>query len=412
MRKFLWIAIIAVLIESFLFGEPLYGCTTAVVTARASATGRPFLWKQRDTGTEWNHIAHFKGERYDFTGLVNSEDTVTREVWTGVNSAGFAIMNNASYNMKPDSLMGLPELEGVVMMEALGRCATVNEFEEYIRTLPEPRCLETNFGVIDAQGGAAYFEVWDYGYVKYDANDPEVAPDGYLVRTNFSFSGLEDEGMGYVRYQNATHLFEQAYAQKKLSPEWIFEVPARSFYNAQLETDLERGKGRLRSAWAVDQDYIPRNSTAASVVVEGVCDGERTDAVTMWCLLGYPPCSYAVPVWVCAGERIPECLRTGAGNGRAPQNEMAVRMKRAIFPVTRDNGKRYMRFDRTQDAMRQLERTGRFSFQVGREVIRQIEERGYDPAVIDDCNRKLDVLFEEIDVRMAQREEQSPLWNE
>ena len=155
MRKFLWIALIAVLIESFLLGESLYGCTTAVVTARASATGRPFLWKQRDTGTEWNHIAHFKGEHYDFTGLVNSEDTVTREVWTGVNSAGFAIMNNASYNMKPDSLMGLPELEGVVMMEALGRCATVDEFEEYIRTLPEPRCLETNFGVIDAQGGAA-----------------------------------------------------------------------------------------------------------------------------------------------------------------------------------------------------------------------------------------------------------------
>ena len=63
MRKFLWIAMIAVLIESFLLGESLYGCTTAVVTARASATGRPFLWKQRDTGTEWNHIAHFKGER-------------------------------------------------------------------------------------------------------------------------------------------------------------------------------------------------------------------------------------------------------------------------------------------------------------------------------------------------------------
>ena len=87
-------------------------------------------------------------------------------------------------------------------------------------------------------------------------------------------------------------------------------------------------------------------------------------------------------------------------------------MKRAVFPVTRDNGKRYMRFDRTQDAMRQLERTEHFSFQVGREVIWQIEERGYDPAVIDDCNRKLDVLFEEIDTRMAQRQEQSTLWNE
>ena len=62
--------------------------------------------------------------------------------------------------------------------------------------------------------------------------------------------------------------------------------------------------------------------------------------------------------------------------------------------------------------MRQLERTEHFSFQVGREVIRQIEERGYDPVVVDDCNRKLDALFDEIDTRMAQRQKQSSLWNE
>ena len=94
-------------------------CTSAVISGRATKSGRPLLWKHRDTGTEWNHIEHFKGPRFAFTGLVNSEDAERKEVWAGANERGFAIMNTASYNMKPDSLKYLPEREGEVMKQAL-----------------------------------------------------------------------------------------------------------------------------------------------------------------------------------------------------------------------------------------------------------------------------------------------------
>ena len=121
--------------------------------------------------------------------------------------------------------------------------------------MKQPRALETNFGVIDAEGGAAYFEVWDYGYTKYDANDVANAPNGYIIRSNYSFSGAQDEGMGYIRYQNAEYLIHRAYAAGELSAEWIFKGASRSFFNAMLDSDLMSEAGRPESGWAIDQDY-------------------------------------------------------------------------------------------------------------------------------------------------------------
>lgn len=96
----------ALLLTLLAFGEAM-ACTTAVISARASRSGRPLLWKQRDTSEESNHLAHFRGERYAFTGLVDSADTLLESVWCGANEAGFAIANNVSYNLRPDSLENL-----------------------------------------------------------------------------------------------------------------------------------------------------------------------------------------------------------------------------------------------------------------------------------------------------------------
>ena len=191
LRKLILAAIAAAFALSTI--APADACTSAVISGRATKSGRPLLWKHRDTGTEWNHIEYFKGEKYAFQALVNSKDESRKEAWAGANEKGFAIMNTASYNMKPDSLKYLPENEGITMKAALGVCATVDEFEEFIKNMPLPRALETNFGVIDAEGGAAYFEVWDYGYTKFDVNDVALAPNGYIIRSNYSFSGVQDE---------------------------------------------------------------------------------------------------------------------------------------------------------------------------------------------------------------------------
>ena len=361
-------------------------CTSAVISGRATKSGRPLLWKHRDTGTEWNHMEYFKGEKYAFTGLTNSRDKERKEVWAGANEKGFAIMNTASYNMKPDSLKYLPEREGEVMKEALGVCASVDEFEEYVKNMKLPRALETNFGVIDAEGGAAYFEVWDYGYTKYDANDVANAPNGYIIRSNYSFSGAQDEGMGYIRYQNAEYLIHRAYAAGELSAEWIFAGASRSFFNTMLDSDLLSEGGRPESGWAIDQDYIPRRSSSASVVVEGVKKGDNPDATTIWSVLGYPPCSYAVAAWVKAGKEIAPVI-AASEDGHSPMNLMAVALKRKVFPVERGNGNRYMRVDvigRAIDIMRPYERE---SMRQAAAVRDRIAKEGFKQSFVEEYNK-------------------------
>lgn len=380
---------------SFLSAE---ACTSAVISGRATKSGRPLLWKHRDTGTEWNHIEHLQGKRFAFTGLVNSNDAERKEVWAGANERGFAIMNTASYNMKPDSLKYLPEREGEVMKQALGECATVAEFEEFLKNMPQPRALETNFGVIDAEGGAAYFEVWDYGYTKYDANDTAQYPNGYIIRSNYSFSGAQDEGMGYIRYQNAEYLLHKAYATGTLSAEWIFSSASRSFYHAILGNDALSSSP---NGWAVDQDFIPRNSSSASVVVEGVSKGENPDATTIWSVIGYPPCSYAVASWVKAKNEIAAVI-ANSDEGRSSVNRMAVALKREVFPISRGNGSKYMRTDVIARAIEVLRPYEAKSMQAAAAVRDRIAKEGFNIEFVREYNELINASAPKTDEIVSQ----------
>lgn len=380
---------------SFLSAE---ACTSAVISGRATKSGRPLLWKHRDTGTEWNHIEHLQGKRFAFTGLVNSNDAERKEVWAGANERGFAIMNTASYNMKPDSLKYLPEREGEIMKQALGECATVAEFEEFLKNMPQPRALETNFGVIDADGGAAYFEVWDYGYTKYDANDAAQYPNGYIIRSNYSFSGAQDEGMGYIRYQNAEYLLHKAYATGTLSAEWIFSSASRSFYHAVLGNDALSSSA---NGWAVDQDFIPRNSSSASVVVEGVSKGENPDATTIWSVIGYPPCSYAVASWVKSKNEIAAVI-ANLDEGRSSVNRMAVALKREVFPISRGNGSKYMRTDVIARAIEALHPYEAKSMQAAAAVRDRIAKEGFNIEFVREYNELINASAPKTDEIVSQ----------
>ena len=86
-------------------GMSAWACTSAVVSGRVTPDGRPLLWKHRDASDLNNRIVRFdavKGQ-FSFVGVVNGTDTLAREVWTGYNSEGFAVMNTASYNLKNDT---------------------------------------------------------------------------------------------------------------------------------------------------------------------------------------------------------------------------------------------------------------------------------------------------------------------
>lgn len=317
-------------------------CTSAVISGRATYDGRPLLWKHRDTDFLQNSVKYFKGEKYSFIGIVNSSAKHPKEVWMGTNSAGFSIMNTQSYNIErnvKDDDRGTAN--GRVLYRALATCATVADFRHFLDTIAKPSNIEANIGVIDAQGGAAMFEIGSYRYTYYDANDPKTAPNGYIARTNFSFMGDKDKGAGYVRYMTDTNALNIASSNREITPAWIFSDLSRSFVNPLLGIDLRSGHYNKpeTSGWFVDQDFIPRHSSASSVVVQGVKPGENPELTTMWTILGYPPVSVVFPVWVKgADELLPHLLTSTSEETNTPLGKKVDQLKAEVFNYHEGNG--------------------------------------------------------------------------
>ena len=374
---------------------PALACTTAIISAEASGTGRPMLWKHRDTDEYYNHIEYLRGEKYGFTALVNSRDTVYTEVWAGVNEMGFAIANNVSYNINTVSY-DRPSRNGYVMMQALGVCATVDDFEKFLQDMDIPRGAGANFAVIDAQGGAAYFETGDDRYFRFDVKD---SPDGYLYRTNFSVAGVQDEGAGYIRYAAAEKLFEEKKAD--FTPDWLLSVPARSFYHGLMKTDLKDYPDKaLGEGFIISQDYIPRPTTVSSLVIEGVNPGEDPRNTVMWSAIGYAPCSYAIPVWVGAESEIPACLAS-KDKALAPANELAMELKAEVFPVTRGNGSKYLDYlTLRSDILPEIEKAEAKEIKEGEKVKADFAAGGFDLEKIRKFNAEADKRFEKFRNRM------------
>lgn len=223
------------------------------------------------------------------------------------------------------------------MAQALQTCRTVDDFEQLLRRLPRPMGVRTNFGVIDAHGGAAYFETCDYSFVRYDAAD---ARQGVMVRTNYAYSGTPDEGMGYIRHQNVVDLLQAQIDTGSLTPASLTEGVSRSFYNSLTGFDMAESS----DSWAVDQDFVPRYSSTASIVVEGVLPGETADTQVMWANIAYPPCSYVVAV---TNSEVPPCVDATAADGtaRAPMAVEVTELKALVFPVSRGSGSRYINLE-------------------------------------------------------------------
>ena len=62
----------------------LVACTTAVVSGKATADGRPLLWKSRDTRTtRLNEVVVYEGKTYRVLAVFNAGKRDA--VWMGVN---------------------------------------------------------------------------------------------------------------------------------------------------------------------------------------------------------------------------------------------------------------------------------------------------------------------------------------
>lgn len=313
------------------------GCTSMIVSAEASLDGRPILWKHRDTSASNNFLYRVDGKgRYGYVALFNGSDRLSlEEAWQGMNDAGFAIMNTVAYNL-PVNDEDFADREGYVMAKALQQCRTVDDFEALLQSLPKPMGVRTCFGVLDAEGNGAYFETDDYTWTRFDLED---APGGVLIRTNYAYSGEPDAGLGYIRHRNVEDILAAQIESGSITPASLTEGLSRSFYHALKGYD----EAECSERWAVDQDFIPRYSSTASIAIEGIGEGEEPSAMTMWANLGYPPCSHVVAVTL---DSIPEeALPTSPRGAYSTLGLEASTLKEEVFPVKKGNGQRYIDLD-------------------------------------------------------------------
>lgn len=326
---------------------PVLGCTTAIVSGKSTPDGRPLLWKLRDTGTLDNCLRYFNDGPLAFTALVNARDTnALVQVWSGVNEAGLAIMNSASFNLRGADTAVARDREGMVMHLALRYCKTLADFEHMLDTMARPWGVEANFGVIDAQGGAAYYETDNYHYTKFDVNDPVVAPNGYIIRTNYSNTGTPHVGYGFIRYQTVQDMFYRVAGEGELDLDFILNDVSRSQRNALTDSDLLHNDfNAAHDVYRFNRDCVARYETASSVIIQGVLKNEPAALTTMWATVGNPHTTLTLPVWNSNLVQLPRTVVAGE-QGTALVCDYGMQWKRELYPIRQGSGSDYIRINR------------------------------------------------------------------
>ena len=351
-------------------------CTSIIISGKHTPDGRPIMWKNRDTDTYQNAIMYFNDGKYKSIGLIDSDDPAGKSVWIGYNSAGFAIMNTASYNLILKDTIDLKDQEGVLMREALMQCATVDEFEIFLKDHKKPLGVEANFGVIDANGSGAYFEVSNFTFQKLDVDNPAIAPMGYLIHTNFSFTGDPNSGSGQIRYKTAEDLFYQAAQQNNLTVRFILQDVSRSLWHSLTKTDLKKScsDNPSEEKFMNFTDFIPRYFSSSAVAIQGVKPGENVEYTTMWAVLGFPLTSVVTPLWLCMGQNQPAYV-TLDKNGVAPLCNKAIFLKEQLFPIQKSYGANYININALYNG-------------AGTGIMQKLKP--LDDQIFDESNRKLD----------------------
>lgn len=320
-------------------------CTTAVISGKYTLDGRSIIWKLRDSDEPKNSMRYFADGIYPYIGLVNSTDIKGENVWAGTNSAGFAIMNSASYNVNIGDTTPLKDKEGIFMKLALQTCASLEDFEQLLETYPKPRGIAANFGVMDAKGGIAFYEVDHWKWTKFDANDPRIAPKGYIIRTNYSETGTNEEKRGSIRRQTAEKIFAEAAKKNKLNYRTVIQEFSRCFYHPVFGINFRKKyeTSQPETEFVASDDFITRHSSVSALIIQSVKPEELPDMTTIWALVGYPATTVAMPLWLRGNENIPKILRYDEQIKNSPLNEYALEWKKACYPINNPEGYHYLK---------------------------------------------------------------------
>ena len=320
--------------------QPSEACTSVIVSGRVTKDGRPMIFKNRDTRSLHNRSMVVQGPRYRYLAVVNAEDRVPVDVWGGHNEVGFAIINTVAYNLNGDGKD--TDSDGIVMRKALGLCATLDDFERLIDTLKKPMDLNSNFAVMDARGGCAYYETGNYGYVKFDVNDPAVAPDGYLMRTNFGTTGDHRFDVGVERYHAITEFMEEAFREDHLEAEYLITHISRYLRHGLTKMDMMdfMPQTEFDTTYYPFADYITRYTSASVLLVQGVRPDESPVNTVSWTIMGWPLTTVAMPLVLLPSGKLPAIV-TDDGTGHSWLCEKGLQLKGRAFSLKRGNVKDY-----------------------------------------------------------------------
>ena len=306
-------------------------CTIGVASGKATQDGRPIIWKTRDTSEENNEVFYNSSYDHKFISVINAGKTYA---WMGVNECGFAILNSNSSDLTKSGDSGISN--GSLMKHALGNFATVIEFEEYlINTNNSGRYTHANFAVMDPTGAAAIFETAGHEFWKFDASDSTLAPDGYVLRTNFAFNGDAKNGIhdgldSIERYRRQVQLIRDFYDGDSLNYRSILRYQMRDF----SDYDSNPVPVPFPSQWISGRPYgyifcyvsICRSISVSAAVIQGVLPGEKAKLSTMWTILGQPASAIAVPYWP-----VGNTPAAANGSSTAPLCDIANQIKLLLF---------------------------------------------------------------------------------
>jgi len=305
-------------------GRTAEECTIGVAAGSATSDGRPLIWKTRDWSRQpSNEVFYNTSGEFKYISVNNAGELTP---WMGLNERGFAILNSQSSDLNSGNR---GPGNGFIMGVALVTCATVAEFEALLeRTNVTGRATQTNLAVMDTTGAVAIFETSGRVYWKFDAHDPAVAPDGYILRTNFAVNG---GGRGGIeRYHRTVELFNGFSAGDSLNYRSIIRTQMRDFsdeesnpvpipYHGKWQPDAPDG-------YVYTAVSICRSSSVSAAVFQGVLPGEPARLSTMWTMLGQPATSITIPYWA-VGATPPEA----DGPQTAPLCDAANRIRNLLF---------------------------------------------------------------------------------
>lgn len=336
-----WIASLSLAMTFLLLlSQPVIACTSVIVSGRVTKDGRPIIFKHRDTNKMQNLSVVRQGPKYRYVGVVNAGDLTPVSVWGGHNEAGFAIINTAAYNLNGNG--GDTDSDGILLRKALGLCATLADFERLIDTVKKPMDVNSNIAVLDAQGGCAYYEVGNYSYVKFDVNDTVVAPDGYLMRTNFGTTGNHKKDQGLDRYAAITTFMEKACREGHLDHEYLITHIPRYLTHGGTKRNLydDMPESSSDTCFVSFVEYTARYYSSSVVLVQGVRLDESPLHTVSWTIMGWPLASVAMPLVLLPSGKLP-ALVTDDGTGHSWLSEYSLKLKARAFSRKRGKDKTY-----------------------------------------------------------------------